>query len=509
MFVNEVEREIHFLNKHEVDKLLESTANIRHKLIVLLMLDCGMRVSETIRLRIGDFDFRNRFVYVQSLKKRSQGVWRKIPLSERLYKILADYLYTYKNPEPHDYLFPTPTNRNQHITRQAVNNFLTRIRNQSLPIRRLHPHALRHTFATQHISQGTPLENIKTMLGHKSYDTTLIYSRIPDEILKQNVENVTKENKSLIKRLFERMWKSEPKTINIQTPVQKNFLVGRINELNKLNDFAQKGVNTIITGDIGVGKTHLINNITSKKKMMILDDLQNLKKSLVYMLVYLYENDKQAIKNLIFGDYDTEAMKVKLNKESIQNLAEEIIKIVEPKEYILKIDNVDRITPKGVKILEQLKDAFTIITTAREISLNKSSFLWNFEVLELKNMSRFDSLQLIQKLSYDLEIEDYDLFKNHVYEQSAGNPRVIFELIDRYKREPFILNETVRNIRHHGALKEYDFSIVIILLIASMAIMRYLTHEVDNYAYRFIGGAAMILLIFSRTIFTKTKRKFF
>jgi hypothetical protein len=504
----EYNNEINFLHPREINQLLASADNLRHRLIILLMLDCGLRVTETITLKIGDFDYKRRLVRVNSLKKRGKNQVRSIPLSDRLYKTLADYLYAYKNPEPDKYLFPSPLTHRTHIERQAVNNFLYRIRKKKLPIKRLHPHSLRHTFATQHISKGTPLENIKTMLGHKSYDTTLIYAQIPDEILRRNIQNVTTGNRSLAKRWLDKIFQTDSRVINIQKPSERNFLIGRVEDLSKLNALVSKNVNVILTGGIGVGKSTLLDNIQTDRKILIFDDTSNLKKSLVYLLVYLLGNDKEAIRELIFKDFDLEKIRVKLNRENVFNLCDEISRIVDPHEYILKINNVDNITPKAVRVLEHLKDTFTIITTAREIPLSRGSFLWNFERIEIKNLNRFESLQLIQKLSYDLEIEDYDLFKNHVFEQSDGNPRVIFELIDRYKKEPFILNETVRNIRHTGALREYDFSMVIILAIGCLAVFRYLNSELDNASYRFIGGAALVLLIISRNIFSRTKRKF-
>ncbi|MDG2275323.1 MAG: site-specific integrase, partial [Flavobacteriaceae bacterium] len=85
-------KEIKFLNKTQSEKLLETIKLQRHKIIVLLMLDCGLRVSETITLRYSNFDFKNKLVVVESLKKRSKSLKRKVPLSNRLYQELAKYL---------------------------------------------------------------------------------------------------------------------------------------------------------------------------------------------------------------------------------------------------------------------------------------------------------------------------------------------------------------------------------------------------------------------------------
>jgi hypothetical protein len=104
-------------------------------------------------------------------------------------------------------------------------------------------------------------------------------------------------------------------------------------------------------------------------------------------------------------------------------------------------------------------------------------------------------------------MENYEVYRDHIWNQTAGNPRAIKDMIERYKREPYLVTETIRNVTHTGALKEIDFSIVVVLLIASLAVMRYLTGELDNPGLRFIGGAAMIALILTRTIVSRTKRR--
>ena len=178
-------------------------------------------------------------------------------------------------------------------------------------------------------------------------------------------------------------------------------------------------------------------------------------------------------------------------------------------EYALIIDSVDDITSAQVRILETLKDHFTIFTSARKIAMNRSSFLWNLERLDLNNLKRYESLEMIHRLSSELEVEDYDLFRNHIWEQSGGNPRVIFELVERYKKEVLISSEVVREIRHFGQLPEFDMSLILIVGIGSLAVLRYLSSETGESSFRFFGGFAMVLLLIMRYFFSRTARKWF
>ena len=107
-----------------------------------------------------------------------------------------------------------------------------------------------------------------------------------------------------------------------------------------------------------MGKSHLLENFNTNKKVLRFDDLFNIKSSLINLLIFLYENDKKHVKDLIYADIPIEQMQVKLTRNSVRNLTKEICDLVKPKEYLIVIDNVDRISPKGVEMLEFLKDYF-------------------------------------------------------------------------------------------------------------------------------------------------------
>lgn len=98
-------------------------------------------------------------------------------------------------------------------------------------------------------------------------------------------------------------------------------------------------------------------------------------------------------------------------------------------------------------------------------------------------------------------------FRNHIFEQSSGSPRVIFELVERYCKETFVTNDIVRQVKHYGSLPEYDMSIVVMLALGSLAILRYLSIEIGDNTMKFFGGAALIGLILFRNVFRFTKQR--
>lgn len=501
--------EVDYLEKSKADALIKNITNAKHKAAILIMLDAGLRVTECCTLKMRNFDFKKKVILIYSLKKREDELIREVPISQRLMEVLAEYIKERKPEGGESYLFENTT-KDGHMSRKTLNTVCDRIREKNPTYSNLHPHALRHTFATQLLATGTELHNVKTMLGHTSLNTTLIYNHTPIEILRQNVENSSSIKLPWYRKLWQKITgkKQEIKIANF-IHHDNNFIIGRDNELKKVIDLINRGINAILIGKIGAGKTHILNQLDFKnKKILKIDEMTNLKLTFLNLLLYLFNNDKETVRDMIYADYNKENLKTKLQRDSVNTLIEEIIKITSRHEYILMIDNVDHITTKGMKTIEKLKEHFIIITTAREILINKTSFIWNFEKVNIENLNRSNSLELIYKLSSDLEIENFELYRNHIYDQSAGNPRVIFELCQRYRKELIVTEDVVRSVRHIGGIAEIDMSFVVVFILAGVSILRYTSREIGGENLRFIGGIALVLLMLSRYFLSKMKRKF-
>lgn len=498
---------IDYISKEESILLIEKCKNPKYKCIILLMLDAGLRVSETLSLKLKNFDFQKRTLTVRSLKKKNEE-FRTIPISDRLYRAIADYLEKSKISinNADNYLFPSYTAQG-YLCRKTVWKVLKSY-GKKLGIQNLHPHTLRHTFATHHLNNGTKLEEIKTMLGHSSYDTTLIYSKIPTSELAKKVDSLTSQKLSIWLKLKYKLFPpKKSKLINLNFN-KEYFTIGRNDELNRLSINAEMGINTILIGDIGTGKSHLLENIKTQKNILKFEDDRMAKKSLMYMMLHLLKGDKESMMNMLYGDIGIEAVEKKLQRESALYLCDKIKTLVEPKEYILLIDNITDITASAKRIIERLKDTFTIICAARKIKSNETSFLWNFEKIDIKNLNRTHAITFIQNNSTGLQVENWEDFRNHIFEQTNGNPRAMAEMIDRYRKEPFLTLDIVKNIKHSGALPEIDFTFIIVVFLGVITALRYASRELDEPALRMIGSVGLILLIISRPLFKELKRKF-
>jgi hypothetical protein len=87
--------------------------------------------------------------------------------------------------------------------------------------------------------------------------------------------------------------------------------------------------------------------------------------------------------------------------------------------------NIDNITPSVVKALEVFRDHFTILTTARNVKMDNTAFMWNFERVKIKPLGRIHTLRLTHMLAHDLGPEDSEYLRNKVWDISGGNPRMV------------------------------------------------------------------------------------
>ncbi len=158
------------LSKNEVQSILNSCDNIKHKSILMLIYSAGLRQSELLSLCISDIDSERMVINIKGAK----GMKDRISLlSENLLKLLRDY---YKEYKPEKYLFEGQNGGKYSPT--SVVNVLKKAAVKAGIRKLVTPHMLRHSFATHLLEQGTDLRYIQVLLGHNSSKTTEIYTHV-------------------------------------------------------------------------------------------------------------------------------------------------------------------------------------------------------------------------------------------------------------------------------------------------------------------------------------------
>ena len=166
------------LSREEVRKILGGIKNIKHKTALSLIYACGLRRSELLNLRIKDIlSARHQLIIKQGKGNKD----RMVPISDNLIEILRDYYKLYK---PKVYLIEG------HIAETKYSEAsLEKILKQACIDAKIGKpvtlHWLRHSYATHLLETGTDLRYIQELLGHKSSQTTEIYTHVTEKSLQK------------------------------------------------------------------------------------------------------------------------------------------------------------------------------------------------------------------------------------------------------------------------------------------------------------------------------------
>jgi integrase/recombinase XerD len=165
------------LSKEEVKALLEAPRNLGHRAILATMYGAGLRVSEATNLKVSDLDRDRKVIQVRGGKGRKD---RQVMLSDSLREVLVAY-WRWKRPT--NWLFPG-AKPGCPIARETVFDTCRKAARRAGIAKLVHPHSLRHAFATHLLDDGTDLVVIQKLLGHKNLKTTARYLHVADSTVR-------------------------------------------------------------------------------------------------------------------------------------------------------------------------------------------------------------------------------------------------------------------------------------------------------------------------------------
>lgn len=174
------------LSIDEVNKILDSVDlnvkfGLRDRAIMETMYASGLRVSEVINLEISNIFSDDGFLRI--IGKGSKE--RIVPIGKTALGFIGKYFNEerklVKNNDSHNYVFLNF--RGKKMSRMAVWNIVKKYSLLAGIKKEIHPHTLRHTFATHLLEGGADIRIIQEMLGHSDISTTQIYTHIDKEYL--------------------------------------------------------------------------------------------------------------------------------------------------------------------------------------------------------------------------------------------------------------------------------------------------------------------------------------
>jgi site-specific recombinase XerD len=166
------------LTKEEVKRLMNSIVSRKSKLMISFIYACGFRVSELINLKIKDLNFEEK------IGKVTQGKGKK----DRMFNLPEFLIEDLKNQAEiqkkfnQEYLFTGPKGK---LSSRNIQKMVKKASVKAEIKKDVHPHTLRHSFATHLLENGTDIRYIQVLLGHSNLSTTQGYAHVSEESIKK------------------------------------------------------------------------------------------------------------------------------------------------------------------------------------------------------------------------------------------------------------------------------------------------------------------------------------
>lgn len=158
------------LSKNEIEQIIQSIQNSKHRLLITLAYAGGLRVSEVINLRVKDIDLNQLIIYIRHGKGDKDRI---TTFPEKLVSQVLNFT-NFKNKD--DYIFASERGGKLSI-RTAQKVFENALKKSGIK-KDATFHSLRHSFATHLLENGVDVRYVQELLGHQNIRTTQIYTHV-------------------------------------------------------------------------------------------------------------------------------------------------------------------------------------------------------------------------------------------------------------------------------------------------------------------------------------------
>ncbi len=183
-------RQVEFLEGSDLEKILEaplqekieSKQGLRDKALLETLFSTGLRVSELAKLKIDDISLSKPEFTVRGKGSKVRLVF----LSETARHWIKKYLDSRHDTNPHLFVGQSKINEgsDKPLTSRSIERLVGRYARLAGIMKKVTPHTLRHSYATDLLLNGADIRSVQAMLGHSSITTTQVYTHITDNQLR-------------------------------------------------------------------------------------------------------------------------------------------------------------------------------------------------------------------------------------------------------------------------------------------------------------------------------------
>ena len=174
----------------EIDDIVKSMKikdiySIRNYAIFILLYSSGIRVSEIAQLKLRDIDFNGNKFVVHGKGNKMRVAYFDEGTKKVVNRYLDEFRSKYKKDD--EYLFIG--RRGEALSKTSYRRIVKDVGVEYASTKGIHPHMLRHSFATHLLDNGADIRNVQELLGHTSISATQIYTHVSTSKLKQEYMN--------------------------------------------------------------------------------------------------------------------------------------------------------------------------------------------------------------------------------------------------------------------------------------------------------------------------------
>lgn len=183
-------RKIEFLEEDELRRMLNATKDAkgligkRDRAVLEMLFSTGLRVSELSELKIKEINLKRGEFTVRGKGSKHRLVF----LSDNARDAVAEYLEKRMDTSPYLFVSHDRAKKQRDIlplSPRSIQRLVERYATEAGITKKITPHTLRHTFATDLLRNGADIRSVQSMLGHESITTTQIYTHVTDKELKK------------------------------------------------------------------------------------------------------------------------------------------------------------------------------------------------------------------------------------------------------------------------------------------------------------------------------------
>lgn len=170
------------LSKQQVISIFNNESNLKHKLWIILAYGSGLRISEVASLKVSDILSKEHKIHVIGKGNKE----RYVPLPNITLKLLRLYWLQNKDKITNDYLFPKiyKNTNGDFVSPFTIKQAFEKIKENNNLDNSITFHTLRHSFACEYLKSGGDIWELRSLLGHSSINTTMVYLHMAEDFSK-------------------------------------------------------------------------------------------------------------------------------------------------------------------------------------------------------------------------------------------------------------------------------------------------------------------------------------